>query len=648
MTNDTADGISRRTDFIPTDRPASSVDLREFLRTILDQHVEQVDASGRLSTSENIKEDLMVLSSEMVSENLLTLFPIEKDNFRRGQLNLEFQDFDHAMMAYTLLSSSDIRSLCKANYAADKRFGPMVKYFFKGGQENLNRITTENTSIAQTVGSKDLTSARNKATSVDKYLGFAFIDGLLWYEQYEQNGENLRLCIPDSVELKKRILFSEHDDVSRGHPGIYKTLCFVKRKYYWNNMHRTVAGYVNSCEKCQRNKHRQTRPPGLLNALPIPEVRWQHITMDFILRLPLSGGYNGIWVIMDRLSKRGHFIPIHMGDNESSAKMCAAIFSREYQRWHGIPESIISDRDVRFTSDFWNELMRLQGCKLLLSSAFRPNTDGQSERTNRFIGDYLRNYTHGNQEDWSQYIHFAEIAYNSRIHESIKMSPFEADLGYVPRSIPDVVFDRFVGSKNTKDAGLLYHRNQETLKVLKENLKQAQSRVSKYYNRNRPVQLFEVGDKVMLSAKNLDIQHLGVSLAGTAKLGPLWIGPYIVLTKTSIDTYRLQLPIGLKLHPEFHTSLLKPYIQDSDRQRMNKPNEGMLGAGGVTEAFLIDDIIGHKKMKKKIYYHVKWLGFPTEYDTWEEHANIYKPASGLINNYLERKKLDKKVWNPKV
>ena len=86
----------------------------------------------------------------------------------------------------------------------------------------------------------------------------------------------------------------------------------------------------------------------------------------------------------------------------------------------------------------------------------------------------------------------------------------------------------------------------------------------------------------------------------------------------------------------------------SDRQRMNKPNEGMLGAGGVTEAFLIDDIIGHKKMKKKIYYHVKWLGFPTEYDTWEEHANIYKPASGLINNYLERKKLDKKVWNPKV
>jgi hypothetical protein len=228
------------------------------------------------------------------------------------------------------------------------------------------------------------------------------------------------------------------------------------------------------------------------------------------------------------------------------------------------------------------------------------------------------------------------------------MSPYEADIGYIPRTVQEHVFDQLVGTKSKREIMELGRRQQETLERLKINLEEAQTRMKLYYDRNRPVQTFEVGDKVMISSKNLDIQHLGVISSGSTKLSPLWIGPYPVLAKTSIDTYKLQLPIGLRLHPEFHTSLLKPYFKDLDPDRINPPNEGMIQAGGESGAFLIEDVIGHKKVKGKIHYLVKWLGYPDENNSWEPLQSILKPAGGLINNYLVRLKLDKNVWNPPV
>jgi hypothetical protein len=336
-----------------------------------------------------------------------------------------------------------------------------------------------------------------------------------------------------------------------------------------------------------------------------------------------------------------------MGQGESSAKACAIIFRKEYQRLHGIPETIISDRDCRFTSKFWQEFMQMQGSFHVLSSAFRPNTDGQTERTNRFVEDYIRNYVHANQDNWEELLYSAEVAYNSRIHESIGMSPFEADLGYIPRTVPDHIFDKLTESKSSQEILALGQQQQKVLDQLKITLNDAQMRMKKYYDKNRPVQDFEVGDEVLLSVKHLDIEHLGIDNKGTNKFGPLWIGPYKILQKTTRDTYRITLPMGLRLHPEFHTSLLKRYRADGDQNRFNVPNEGMVSVGGNDGSYLIEKVVGHKKVKSKIYYLVKWLGYPSEDNTWEEYANIYKPAGGLIDIYLSHLKLDKRVWNPK-
>ncbi len=603
-TNDTADGISRREDFIDTSQPASKVNLRELLEQILLEVREQ--------------EDIVDIQPHETEEALMTLDIVECAENRAGQF--QFNGLDQALMVFQLLSARDVTSLCKKHYGKDKHLGPIWKAFLEGGQD---------------------------IEKIDRFPNFSYLNGLLWYAK--KPDEELRLCIPRNIEIRNKILFSEHDDQSRGHPGVFKTSHFVTKKYYWKNMHADIKAYVGSCEKCQRNKHRQSRTPGQLNPLPVPEARWQHITMDFILNLPECETYNAIWVIVDRLTKRAHFIPLHMGKKESNARMCSRIFQREYQRLHGIPETIISDRDTRFTSEFWKELMILQGSIHKLSSAFKPSTDGQTERTNRFIEDYIRNYIHASQDNWVELLYSAELTYNSRIHDAIGMSPFEADLGYVPRSIPDHVFDKIVGSKSQKDVLLLGQRQQRTIELLKENLEATQVRMSKYYNRNRPVQTFEVGAKVMISSRNLDIEHLGISRTGTEKFGPLWIGPYPVLEKISIDTYRLQIPIGLKLHPEFHTSLLKPYVKHSDPNRLNKPNEGMIAAGGlVSDALLIEDVIDHRRQGKKIQYLVTWLGYPASENSWEDQPGIYRAACGLINNYLEKRGLEKSIWNPHV
>ena len=582
-TNNVADGISRRSDFVPADQPASSVTLPVLLRSILE-------------TTE-----------------------AEDDDAQEPSGSVSFNDYDQAMMVFQLLSARDITALCIASYPTDRHFAPVWEFFLQGGQDERK---------------------------AKEYARYKMEQGLLWYSA--EGDEQLRLCVPSCSELKRKILFSEHDDPSRGHPGTFKTICFVKRKYYWRNMNSDIKNYIRTCEKCQRNKHRQTRAPGLLNVLPVPEARWQHITMDFILSLPMSDSNNAIWVIVDRLTKRAHFIPVSMGDNESSARACASIFRKEYQRLHGIPETIVSDRDTRFTSIFWQEFMKLQGSLHKMSSAFRPNTDGQTERTNRFIEDYLRNYVHATQENWAELVYSAEIAYNSRVHESIKMSPFEADIGYIPRAVPDHVFDRIVGSKSKQEIWQFGKRQQETLELLKSTLEEAQNRMKRYYDRNRPIQTFAVGDKVLLSAKNLNIEHLGISASGTTKFGPLWIGPYPVLAKTSIDTYKLQLPVGLHLHPEFHTSLLKPYQFDADGERLNLPNEGMVGAGGAKNSWLIEDVIKHKREKDTVYYLVKWLGFPAEHNTWEPLENISRAAGGLIDIYLSKHGLDKSIWNPVI
>ncbi|GMF27766.1 unnamed protein product [Phytophthora fragariaefolia] len=231
-------------------------------------------------------------------------------------------------------------------------------------------------------------------------------NGLLFYQT--RDDENARLVIPDNEDMKNRVICENHDVVTAGHPGYFKTYLGVQKKYYWPKMSKYMQRYVNTCERCQLNKARQTKPPGLLQPLEIPGGRWVDVSMGFMIALPSTEtGNDAIMVMVDRLTKRAKYIATN---TNATAEETAALFMDNYVKDHGVPKSIISDRVSKFTSKFWQEVIKTLETTHNLSSAFRPQTDGQTERTNRFIEDYPRGVVNPFQNDWDEYLHLSEFA----------------------------------------------------------------------------------------------------------------------------------------------------------------------------------------------------------------------------------------------
>ena len=188
-----------------------------------------------------------------------------------------------------------------------------------------------------------------------------------------------RLCVPNDDGLKQEILDEAHNSAYAMHPGSTKMFRTLREHYWWPNMKREIAAFVSRCLICQQVKAERQKPSGLLQPLPIPEWKWEHITMDFVFKLPRTqSGHNGIWVIVDRLTKSAHFLPVK---ERYTLDRLASLYVKEIVRLHGVPESIVSDRDTRFTSRFWKALQEALGTRLNFSTAFHPQTDGQSERT---------------------------------------------------------------------------------------------------------------------------------------------------------------------------------------------------------------------------------------------------------------------------
>jgi hypothetical protein len=198
-----------------------------------------------------------------------------------------------------------------------------------------------------------------------------------------------QICVPDLKPIKESILRDALDSAYSSHPGSTKMYKDLKTRYWWNGMKRDVMEYVALCDTCQRVNAEHQRPAELLQPLKITEWKWEEIGMDFIVGLPRTqAGYDSIWVIVDRLTKVAHFIPVKM--TYSGAKLAELYISR-IMCLHGLPKKIMSDRGSQFTSKFWKKkLHESMDTKLNFSSTYHPQTDGQTERTNQILEDMLR------------------------------------------------------------------------------------------------------------------------------------------------------------------------------------------------------------------------------------------------------------------
>ena len=245
-------------------------------------------------------------------------------------------------------------------------------------------------------------------------------EGILWFGK--------RLVAPKNLELRKKILEEAHESQFPIYPGSNKMYQDLRKNFWWTRMKREVARYLTECDVCQRVKAEHLKPAGTLQPLPIPSWKWEDISMDFITGLPrTSHGYNSIWVIVDRLTKSAHFLPVKAN---YAVEKYAELYLTKIVCLHGVPKSIVSDRGPQFTAQFWKSLHDAMGTNLSFSNAYHPQIGGQTERVNQIFEDILRACATIYGKDWETYLPFAEFSYNNNSYQaSIGMSPFEALYG---------------------------------------------------------------------------------------------------------------------------------------------------------------------------------------------------------------------------
>jgi len=430
-----------------------------------------------------------------------------------------------------------------------------------------------------------------------------------------------RVYVPNEYSVKAELLSRYHDDPLAGHFGIKKTTALLERKYYWPDLRSDVKEYVESCEICQKTKAKRHRPYGELQSLPQPDGPWQELTMDFITDLPPSkrreGVYDAILVVMDRYTKMAIYQPT---TKTATAADLADLFVEAVVSRFGTPKGIVSDRGSLFTSNFWSEVCYYAKVQRRLSTAFHPQTDGQTERQNQTLEHYLRTFCDERQSNWAKLLPLAEFVYNNSDQASIRSSPFYVLYGYNPQIRYDTTDLQRAKVPVAKDRVLEVTRARAALKTHWKHAAEAQA---KYYNKNHiPIQ-FKTGSLVLLSTKNLRLD------VASKKLAPKFIGPFRVLEPVGKQAYRLLLPSAYRIHNVFHVSRLEKFISRADNSTEHSFAPPELIDGEAT--WEIEEILQKKRNKDGIWYKVKWTGWPSEYNEWVPEASIAK-AKRPIND----------------
>lgn len=426
-----------------------------------------------------------------------------------------------------------------------------------------------------------------------------------------------QLYIPDSPALRQRVMREHHDSVIYGHLGITKTVQAISRSFYWPTLAKDVRAYVASCPTCQRSKSSNQKPKGLLQPLPIPDERWDQVTMDLITQLPLTPlGRDAVFTVVDRLSKRTYFLPT---TTTVTATQLAQLFFDYVFANHGLPKAIVSDRDPRFTSKFWDSLFKLLDTKLSMSTAFHPQTDGQSERANRTLEDMLRCYCHDRQDTWDTRLAALQFAYNNAVQASTGFTPFFLDNGRHPHTPATLQSGTTRPGHNAASEDFL-SRWHHDITSAKQHLLDAQARQAKYANMKRRDYTFQVGDRVLLSTADLTLREL------CKKLRLKYQGPWTVSKVISPVAYKLDLPPTMKIHPVFHISKLERYVESTFPipREFSRPPPVHFERGQA--AYEVEAIVGKKIVNGALKYEVKWKGYPDSENTFEPLDHLRAPG----------------------
>jgi len=357
----------------------------------------------------------------------------------------------------------------------------------------------------------------------------------------------LKVYVPKNEELRAELIQLHHDVPVAGHGGRWKTVELVMRNYWWPGVTRDVGKYVEGCDSCQRMKNRTEEPAGKLKLSEVPKKPWSHLTVDFITKLPVVAGRDAVLVVCDRLSKMTYFVAMTEG---TSAEGLARLFRDNVWKLHGLPESVVLDRGPQFVAELTKELNRMLGIKTKLSTAFHPQTDGQTKRMNQELEQYLRFFIEHRQKDWPEWLAAAEFVINNKVHTATKVSPFMANYGKEMRMGGDIMKKGKVES-----ATEFVERMKKVHKEAEAVLRKTQEEIKRYADRGRKeTEVWKKGDRVLLSTKDLVFKE-----RPTKKLMKRYVGPYAIEEVVSSNVVKLQLSSLMRIHPVVNVSWIVRY-----------------------------------------------------------------------------------------
>ena len=480
--------------------------------------------------------------------------------------------YNHQVLAATMHASNE---LLEKKIAEETRKDKMIQDMIENSAEN-DKLTTDDN-------------------------GLAYLHNLIY--------------VPKS--MRNEIIRIHHDTPLHGHTGTEKTTEQIARNYYFPSLRKIVQEYVKNCEVCIQDKAARHQPYGKMQSPDAPTHPWEWVTIDFITQLPNSRGYASITVVTDRLTKYIHLVPSK--GNMNAAEM-AQIFLKHVITNHGMPQKITSDRDKLFTSKFWTTLTNLMGIEHRLTTAYHPQTNGQTERTNQTIEQYLRHYINYEQDDWVKFLPMAQFAYNNAEHSTLKVTPFYANYGYHP-----ALHKEPRPHESTSEAA---NETVQKLKSLHSQLSKdidfMSLRAAIYYDKHHGEgPTLKRGEKVFLLRRNIKTKR------PSQKLDHQKIGPFTIEAKTGPVNYRLKLPKSMKrIHPVFHISLLEPAPKNAI------PTEN-IEIESDDDEYEVEQILDYKQVNGRPCYLVKWEGYDTSENTWEPIANL-TGCHQLVKEYHQR------------
>jgi hypothetical protein len=449
----------------------------------------------------------------------------------------------------------------------------------------------------------------SKFTSVTESIpGIVNKDGL-WYI-------GSRLMIPRVGHIRERLFRLAHDSLS--HFGFEKSYGSLRDAYYWPNMRKDLeSAYIPACADCQRHKSRTSKVSGPLHPLPVPDNQFDSVGIDFVGPLPEEAGYNCIATFTDRLGTDVQLAPTR---TNATAEEFALVFFDTWYCENGLPLEIISDRDKLFVSKFWKALHKLTGVKLKLSTAFHPETDGCSERTNKTLNQCLRFHVARNQKGWVRALPRVRFHIMNTINKSTGYSPFQLKTGRSPRLIPPLTTpDTGVEAEDVAAADIINQLANDTLDA-KDNLLAAKLVQAANANKDRrPDPDYQVGQRVKLTTEHRRTMYLRSKEGRCAKFMPRFDGPYtITAVHKECSTVTLDMTTQPEVFPVFHTSEVEPYIENNaelfPERELARPGPIITADGH--EEFYIEKIIDERKRGHGKQYLVQWSGHGDEDLRW--------------------------------